>query len=275
MKDIGFNTQNKGDRNKIEITDEMKDWYKNPVWLQTFFIGAIFAGFVLMNWPLLSNNLATFIVDVTSFRLVDLFAVTAIVALLFMAYFFMATMWTGAITNKLVYAKLFKKRTMWHLGEDNVLHLYLPDTSKKGWWIVKGVGEFKVVKDAMFWLVNGSLSMLTVFGFSEGVNLGDAKDRSILKIDPKNFENRNKEARLEGIEAAANPLNQLNLAVLIPLILIIGVASYLIIGQMQTSDCQSELVKLAQTCGQVAKQATEAASPRDVADNILTGVTGK
>ena len=157
---------------------------------------------------------------------------------------------------------------MWHLGEDNILHLYLPDTSRKGWWSVKGVGSFKVVKEAMFWLINGSLSMLTVYEHPEGINVNDIKDRSILKIDPKRFENRNTEARLEGIEAASNPLTNLNLAVLIPLVLIIGVAAYLIMGQMQTGQCQSELVALAKTCGNTAAETVKSTPSQNIISTI-------
>lgn len=274
MKDIGFNTQNKEEREKNKVTDEMTGWYRNPIWLQTLFVGVVVLGFLILNWPALSVNLTDFVVNITSFKVVDLFAVSFIIMLMLLMYFVLVTIWTGGITNKMVYAKLFKKRTMWHLGEDSVMHLYLPDTKTKGWWKVKGVGEFNVVKDAMFWMSNGALSMLTIFGHPEGVSLHDIKDKAILKIDPKNYESRNTEARLEGIEAAANPLSQLNLAVLIPMILIIGVASYLIIGQMQTGECQANLVKLAQTCGETAKTVADV-TPKGTADNIISSVTGK
>jgi hypothetical protein len=251
MKDVGFNTQNKGDRGKKEkFEDEMTYWYKNPVWIQTGFVGLIFLGFVAMNWPSLSYNITNAFNGIAGMRLQDIFAISFIMNLIVVAYFILVQIWTGGITNKLIYAKLFKKRTMWFLGEDNVKKLYLPKTDKVGWWRVKNVGEWKTVKRAMYWLENGTLGMDVVEEHAEGICLNDIVDKCIIKTDPQMFEKRNDTSVLEGYEMGESPWKKVDIMTLMPLMMLIAIVGYIVILAMQGNECQSQLVSLARTCGE-------------------------
>lgn len=253
MKDIGFNSQNMSDREKVKVEDEMTNWKRNPVWVQTILVALVVFGFFMMNWSSISNGLTTMLLGVSGMRLVDMFTVCFVVMMVLIAYAVLVAIWTGGVTNKLLYAKIFKKRIMPYLGDDNVLRLFIPKTDKPGWWIVKNIGEFKVNKSAMFWFENGSLAMLTTQDHAEGVDINDIKEKAILKINPKTFENRNKEARLEGIEAANSPFGKYDMGSIVMGILILGIVAFLIMKALESNTCQSELVNLAQTCGEVAK----------------------
>lgn len=252
-KEHSMDTQNREDREKTKIEDEMTYWYKNPIWIQTGFIGLILLGFIALNWESLSYSITTAVNNIVHMRLQDLFAVAFVLDLLAFAYFVLVQIWTGGITNKLIYAKLFKKRTMWYLGEDNVKRLVIPNTKKPGWWKVKGLGEWKTLKRAMYWMENGTLCMDTIEGHAEGVCLSDVRDQCILKTDPSVFEKRNDAAVLEGIEISDSPFKKLDLMTILPIMMMLAIVGYIVIIAMQGNECQANLVSLAKTCGETAK----------------------
>jgi hypothetical protein len=264
MAHDGLNPVNKDEREDTEpVKDEQKSiakgWYNKPATVQTILIFGIGLLYVFGNYQAISVGITQWIIGVTGVQLVTLFTTTFVSTLLLGAYFFLVTYMTGNITNKILYAKLLKKRLMFYRGEDNIFHFYVPKT-KTGFWSVEGVGEFKVLKDAMGWLENGVLMMPTVFGFAEGIDYNVIKDNQIMLVDAKAFEDRNKATRLEALEDMNKVFNPQVISWLIMGLLVAGIAGYLLINATQNSTCQSKLIEMAGICGEAGKVVAQQAN---------------
>jgi hypothetical protein len=226
-----------------------------------------------MNYVSLSTGIATWITGLSGMRVVDLFATSFVFALIGLVYFFLANFWTANITNKMIIAKLLKRRIMPYFGEDNVLRLFIANTGK-GFWSVAGLGSFKVNKDAMGWLPNGTLIMPCVHGHAEGVNIEEIKQKNLLYIDPEAFERRIENAKMEAVEEEKKPVKVADLMAYATIILIIGIVAYLVIGQLQTGECQSQLVSMAKSCGEPAKAVVNATAEA-THKAIISGIKDK
>jgi len=170
-------------------------------------------------------------------------------------YAFLMNYWSAFIIHKIIYAKLFRKRVMVCSGEDKIFRFLVVDKTKKT-YRVEGIGEWKINKNAMGWLENGLIMALCKEGFAEMIDLDDIEAKHALTVDEQVFEDRIRSAKIEAQLENQSVMTMKNMMFLIPLTLMVGVAAYLVMSQLQQGSCQAELVTLAKTCGEVANSST-------------------
>lgn len=234
--------------------DVKRKWYRKPFWIQTFILALIPIAIILINYVNFMNGLITFWVGLTGLTMGTLFVIFFIGSCMGFLYFFAVTYYTSGITNTIVFAKMFRKKLMIYADTNNIVQHLVPQTNEKS-WIYNNIGEFSLEGGKVYWLKNGVVCRLFCYGHSNSINLDAMKDRSILKIDPKVFEDRNRDVRLQAIEDEKSILNPKLIMYIVPIILVIGVAGYLMISVLQDSSCQSDLANLAVQCGTAVKDA--------------------
>jgi len=227
--------------------------------------------FIFMKFNEINFGFSSWWMSFTGMQVASLFLTCFTVMMILLAYFVLVTYLTGNITNKILYAKIMRKRMLFHEDDSNIFNLYIPKT-KTGWWTVKGVGEFKTNKSGMGWLSNGIPIGISVHGHAELINLNDIKENNILKVNPKTFEDRNKATELEAMEKGV--FNMANLMPMVMIILVIGVAAYLIMGAMSQNTCQAKLIEIAGKCGQLGQQAVNATieAPKSLTEQAQSAI---
>jgi hypothetical protein len=259
MAEIGLNPV---DKETVEAQEKDKKITKKtnkyrilfaPKWIEVYAVLIICFGFFFSNYNKIDPNFTLWVINMTNMQMSTIFIASFILNMVFFLYAFAMIYFTRNIINKILWAKIRGKRLIFHRGRDRVYRFYMPVTDEVQ-WTVEGVGAFNINENAMGWLENGVIMMPTVFGHNEGVDYEDIKKKHILTIEPTLTEDRIKNAKLQAIELNKNWLNPQMMAGLIPLVMVIGIAGYLIINQLQNGQCQANLVQLAAQCGEAAKQ---------------------
>jgi len=250
MKNIGLRPE-KALKEKNEYS-----WWRQPVWIQTLIMFLIVVGGFFYNMSTLDAEVTKWWLGITSMKLSTLFVTSFAFNLFLFAYMFMVSYFTGNITNKLLLCKLLKKRLLFYKGADRVFRFFIPKTNELT-WEVEDVGEFTINDGSMGWLQNGTIMMPCTYGHAEGIDYEDIKHRQILKIDPSVFEERNQNVRLQAAEDEKKMLNSQFILQMATVLLIIGIVGYLLVGQLQTGECQGQLVNLAARCGETAAPIVE------------------
>jgi hypothetical protein len=232
---------------------------KQPAMMQTLMVAGIGFLIFIANYTAIITELSKFWMDLTGLQLKTLFFMTFGLTLVFFMYAFLMNYWSGFIIHKVIYAKLFRKRVVFCKGTDKIFRFLVVDKTAKTYY-VDGIGEWAINEGAMGWLENGLIMALCKEGFGELIDLNIIESKYALTVDDTVFEDRIRRAKLEAQIENSSLLNPKTMMFLIPLVLVIGIAGYMVMMQMQSGSCQAELVQLAQTCGQTAKAAADEAA---------------
>jgi hypothetical protein len=239
---FGLDYAEKDEKEKV-IKDEMLPWHKHPGMIQSLIIFVCALIYLVTNHNSISLGVSSFVVDLTGLKVVTLFTISFTVALLLFAWFILSTYYTGGISNKIFYAKLFKKKLQLHRGDDNIFHFYIPKL-KPTTWEVEGVGVFRKKKAAMGWLENGVLMAPSVDGYDEFVDFDEIKNKQLIITDGKVQEDRIRAAKLEAKEEEKKPLSTNAMLGFGTVILLISVGAWLMMDKSQSATCQNQLAEI-------------------------------
>jgi len=229
------------------------DFLKEPQWVQTILAMVVVLGGFIYAYPVLDQNFVTFVLRATGLQLSTLFLVSFIGFLFFFLYAFLINYWTGWMSNTLVFAKIRGQRLIYHMNKDKIFEFIPVKERVDEFYKVKKLGEFRINQRAVGWLKNGLVVMPTVWGHDDGVSFEDIKDLYVSSTDPQRVEDRIRSEKLKAQEEERKPVDIKFLLTMATVLMAMGVAAYLILEQVQEGSCQGQLVELAKTCGQVAK----------------------
>jgi hypothetical protein len=244
----------KEENEEKEYNKDKWEFLKNPKWVQTILMTiVIFAG-IAYHMPTLDKNIAEFMINLTSMKVSTLITTITFIAMMEALILMLIYSWTGGITLRIVLAKLFRRKTIIELSEDGVYDIKVVSKVKKGFWHVKGI-LYEVDKEALGWFKNGVMTAPILQGYNRLIAFSRVRDNSDIIQDPDKYDDHTKAIRVEERRKVQQGfLSPQNLAPLAMVFMAIGVCGYLLIGQMQQSNLQGELMQCYKECKPVVDE---------------------
>ena len=256
---IAFSARKEVNKKKMEtednqlIQDEIEDELSRDKWafiktnafVNSLMVFVVFAALMLYMYPAAHDNLLFIVQGITKFDLKTLFNISFLAAFFLGMFTMLNLFYCGNINVKIVLAKLLKRKMVFMKNSDSIYDLKIVKEVKDGKYHVKGYGGFEVVKDAIGWLANGIMIMPVLDNYHRGISFKEVRDNSDIIIDPTPYQDH-----VEAVKVCErNKLKQgfFSPQVMMPfvmLIMVIGIAGYLIMGAIDNSTCQGRLVEM-------------------------------
>jgi hypothetical protein len=230
------------------------NWFRNVIYVFAL------VGLLIYNYPTLDANLLVWMQGMSGMRAQTLFATTFILAAVMFLLIFAMIFLTGGLSYKLALAKVMRYKMTFHRSEDGGYDFAIVRGEEHGIWNTCN-GGFNRIRAACGRLKNGTVIMPTMDHFAEGVNFDDLKDKIDVRVEPKPFMDLLRQVRVDEREKIKQGiLAPQNLMVFTAIIMVIGIAGYLLMGQMQSGECQGKLEQMYVKCAQAPVDALSDAS---------------